>query len=247
MTRICLSTLLFTLALAACSRAAPPMAVATATLPPPANTAIVTIAATPRPSPTILTSTYTSEATQAPAPTDTTDVCAHATDPGARQTFTLEQIVPCLKTIDRVTAFMANNVEYDVEYDIRERGGNEYVPAPLVYQRGIDDADGYAILQCYFLEENDWDAFMIGFSIESPTGSNVCGVNIDKGIIALDGPGQMAGPFNSFTDLADFAISIHWMQRGGSLRTLKASQVTQITTNTTSPSVLELPWVSHPY
>ena len=122
------------------------------------------------------------------------------------------------------------------------------MPAAVVYERGIDDADGYAILQCYLLEENGWDAFMIGLSIDSPTGSNVCGVkNADDTILVLEGAGQIAGPFNSLADVAQYYISINWMQSGGTLRTLKASQVTRVTTDQTSPSVLELPWVSYQY
>jgi hypothetical protein len=57
----------------------------------------------------------------------------------------------------------------------------------------------------------------------------------------------MAGPFSSMADLAEYYISIEWMQSGGTLRTIKASQVIQITTDHTSPSVLELPWESHQY
>lgn len=186
--------------------------------------------------------------TRATPPTAvTSDVCTGATDRGARQRFTLEQITPCLHTVSEVSDFMRNNVTYDIDYDFREHGGNEYAPASVVYERGIDDGDGFAILQCYFLEENGWDAFVIGLSVDSPIGSNVCGVIADEGLITLEGEGQMAGSFNSIADAAEYYISIDWMQDGGSLRTLKASQVTQITTDNTTPSVLELPWVSHPY
>ena len=183
-----------------------------------------------------------------PAPTVEPDVCAGATTAGARQRFTFEQILSCLNSVDKVSAFMANNITYDVEYDTRERGGNEYVPAVVVYERGIDDADGHAILQCYLLEENGWDAFVIGLSIDSPIGSNVCGIkNSDGTILVLEGAGQTAGPFNSLSDLAKYYININWMQRGGTFRTLKASQVTRVTTDQTSPGVLELPWVSIQY
>lgn len=183
----------------------------------------------------------------ASTPPSASGVCAGATDPGARQRFTFEQIVPCLNTVPKVSAFMKNNVKYDVEYDTRERGGNEYVPAQTVYQRGIDDADGYAILGCYLLEQNGWDAFMIGLSIESPAGSNVCGVKTNGTILVLEGRGQTAGPFNSFSEIARYYIDKQWMTNGGSLRTIKASQMTQVTTDHTSPSVLELPWDTIPY
>lgn len=176
------------------------------------------------------------------------DPCEGMTDPGARLKFDFDQAVTCLNDIDRVRTFMANNIRYDPEYDIRERGGNEYVPARMVYEHGIDDADGCAILQCYFLEVNGRDAFMIGLSVESPVGSNVCGIkNEDGTILVLEGAGQAAGPFKSFTDLAGYYIERKWMLSGGSLRTLKASQVAQITTDFTTPTVLELPWVFQKY
>ncbi len=179
---------------------------------------------------------------------NTPDACAGATDPGARQRFTFEQIVPCLDTVPKVSAFITNNVKYDVEYDTKERGGNEYVPASVVYERGMDDADGLAILQCYFLEENGEDAFMIGLSIESPIGSNLCGVkNTDGTILILEGSGRQEGPFASFADVAKYYVDKNWMQSGGTLRTLKASQVTQTTTDLTTPSVLDLPWILQQY
>ncbi|MGA2489760.1 MAG: hypothetical protein ABSF99_06175 [Anaerolineales bacterium] len=214
-----------------------------------ASVPALTLTNTPAPT---LTSTNTSAPvptltnTTAPAmtPTITPDLCAGATSAGARQRFTFEQIVPCLNSVSRVSEFMKNNIIYDVEYDTRERGGNEYVPAQVVYERGIDDADGHAILQCYLLERNGWDAVMIGLSIDTPVGSNVCGIkNPDGSILILEGAGNVAGHFNSLTDVAKYYTSLHWMQAGGTLRTLKASQVTQVTTDRTSPSILELPWV----
>lgn len=184
----------------------------------------------------------------APASAITPDTCDAATRPGAREKFTFDQIVPCLNSVAKVSAFTQNNMKVDAEYDTRERGGNEYAPAATVYARGMDDGDGLAILQCYFLENNGFDAFVIGFSIETPLGSNGCGVrNADGTITVLGGLGNIEGPFNSITDLAQFAVSHNWMPAGGSLRTLKASQVIQLTTDETSPSVLELPWVTTEY
>lgn len=104
-----------------------------------------------------------------PLPTNTPDPCYGATARGARQRFTFEQIVSCLKTPARVSDFMRNNIRWDGGYDPREHGGNEYAPAWLVYDRGIDDCDGHAILQCYLLERNGWNAYMIGLSIEGPS------------------------------------------------------------------------------
>ena len=194
-----------------------------------------------------LTSTPISPTLALPTATNTPDACAGATAVGARQKFSFEQIIPCLKTVAQVAEFMKNNVQYDVQYDIREHGAIEYEPAALVYERGIDDANGYAILECYFLERNGGDAFVLGLSIETPGGSNVCGIQSDGGILVLQGAGQIAGPFVSFADLAKYYTDLKWMKTGGTIRSLKASQVTQVTTDRTSPSILGLPWVSHPY
>lgn len=176
------------------------------------------------------------------------DPCSGSTEKGARQKFTFEAIVSCLDTAEKVSAFMANNIEYDIGYDMREQSGNEYTPAAVIYERGIDDADGHAILQCYFLEMNGWDAFVIGLSIESPVGSNVCGILTDDGsLLALAGGGVTQGPFDSFSSLARFYIELDWMESGGTLRTIKASQINQIITDHTAPAVLELPWVYQQY
>jgi hypothetical protein len=80
---------------------------------------------------------------------------------------------------------MKNNITYDQKWDMAA-GGNEYAPAWLVYERGSDDCDGHAIIQCYFLEANGWDAYMIGLSIEGGgPGHNVCGVNLPDGRILV--------------------------------------------------------------
>ncbi|MBM3151439.1 MAG: hypothetical protein FJZ96_04420, partial [Chloroflexi bacterium] len=103
----------------------------------------------PRPTPT-----SELQPTETARPTPTGDYCDDATSAGARTRYTFEEIVPCLDTIEKVSLFMSNNMMYDNAWDTRERGGNEYVPARLVYERGVDDCDGHAILQCYFLEMN---------------------------------------------------------------------------------------------
>ena len=182
-----------------------------------------------------------------PSPATSLGVCVGATDGGVRQRLSFKQIVPCLDTPSKVSVFMANNMTYDIDYDTRVLGGNEYDPAWLVYQRGIDDADGHAILQCYLLEENGW-ALVLGMSIESPTGSNACAVlDADGSIVVLEGAGAQEGPFTSYADPARHFVSIGWMQAGGTLRTLKASEVTQVTTDRTTPSVLQLPWAEKAY
>jgi hypothetical protein len=142
---------------------------------------------------------------------------------------------------------MANNVRWDGGYDPRECGGNQYDPAWAVYEHGIDDCDGHAIIQCFLLERNGWNAYMIGLSVEGPIGHNVCGVDTAGGILVLDNEGWLVGPFGSMPDVAAHYIAKGWMADGGTLRTLRASAVDRPTTDHTSPNVLGLPWSAHEY
>lgn len=187
---------------------------------------------TPKP-----TSTYELQSTETARPSPMGNYCDDATSAGARTRYTFDEILPCLDTIEKVSQFMSNNMMYDGAYDTRERGGNEYAPAWLVYERGVDDCDGHAILQCYFLESNGWDAVMLGLNIDTSTGHNVCAVSSDGAVIVLDNMGAIIGPFTSLEDAA-----LHYISSDGHLGSLRASQITQITTDTTTPSVLNLPW-----
>ena len=191
-----------------------------------------------------------------PLPTNTPDPCFGATARDARQRFAFEAILSCLKTPALVSEFMRNNVKWDGGYDPREHGGNEYAPAWLVYERGIDDCDGHAILQCYLLERNGWDAYVVGLSIEGGgkeicgecPGHDVCAVSVKDGrILVMDNEGTVEGYFGSLPDVARHYIAKGWMWKGGSLRTMLASQVTQVTTDYTTPKVTDLPWTSHEY
>jgi hypothetical protein len=175
------------------------------------------------------------------------NACVHATAPGARLKFSFKQIVPCLNTTAKAQAFMANNVTFDATYDTRVRGGNEYAPAPVVYRRGIDDADGYAILECYFLEKNGFNAFMIGINVQTPVGGNVCAVKRAGGKILVLGVAETKVVFKSFSDIAARYAANNPTQPHPTIRTLRASQVTKITTDRTTPSVLELPWTLRRY
>lgn len=160
--------------------------------------------------------------------------------PNARKIYTFEQIVPLLDTPDKVSLFMKNNIRYQRE------DTNEYAPAWVIFERGYDDCDGHAILQAYLLERNGWDAYMIGLSMEAPVlGHNVAGVNLSDGrILVLDNQGLKRGPFDSLAEVARFYIKLGWMTDGGSLRTIRASQITEIMTG---GSVLRLPWTFHSY
>jgi len=77
--------------------------------------------------------------------------------PGAREKYQFDEIVALLSSPELVSMFMENNISYDQKWD-DAAGGNEYVPAWTVYERGSDDCDGHSILQCYILERNGWDA-----------------------------------------------------------------------------------------
>lgn len=128
------------------------------------------------------------------------------------------------------------------------------MPARVMYERNpdqplmADDCDGHAIFQSYVLEANGWDAYMIGLSIEGPIGHNVTGVNLPDGrILVIDNAGHIEGYFDSLASVARHYIKKGVMMDGGTLRTIRGSQITQVTTDYTSPSVLDLPWISWEY
>jgi len=183
------------------------------------------------------TSTIELQPTGTARPTPLGNICDHATEAGARTTYTFTEILPCLDSIDKVSEFVQHNMMYDAAYDAHERSSNEYVPAYLVYERGVDDCDGHAILQCYFLEKNGYDAVMLGLSIDTPTGWKTCAVTTKDGVFVLDVMGEKLGPYSSIEEAA-----LHFITPDLHLGTLLASQVTQITTNDSNPRVLDLPW-----
>ncbi len=191
--------------------------------------------------------TQTESLAAAIVPSETPDVCAGATDPGAREMFTLEQITPCLDSVSKVSAFMANNIRMDGAWDAENCGELCYSPAWLVYQNGVDDLHGLVTLECYFLEKNGFDAYHLGLSIESPVGTNLCGVVTEDGVLVLEPDGKTVGSFASLAEVARFYINHGMMVNGGQLRTIRASEITQLTTNRSTPSLSELPWVFHPY
>ncbi len=178
---------------------------------------------------------------------NTGDTCAGATVRGARESFTLEQITPCLNSIEKVSEFMKNNVERDDGWDGRECGEICYSPAWLVYQNGADSLHGTVTLECYFLEKNGFDAYHIGLAIELPTGTNLCGVNLNGSVLVLDYDGKTAGTYDTLAEVARYYINNFGVEPGGKLRTIKASQIIQLSTNHTTPTILGLPWEIHPY
>ena len=149
---------------------------------------------------------------------------------------------------------MANNSTHDPKFDPNTAGGNEYVPARVMYERAqgqprmVDDCDGHAIFQSTVLEANGWDAYMIGLSIEGPIGHNTAGVNLSDGrILVIDDAGIIEGYFDSLASVARHYIQKGWMTDGGTLKIIRGSQITRVTTDYTSPNVLGLPWTSHEY
>jgi predicted transglutaminase-like cysteine proteinase len=173
-------------------------------------------------------------------PTPTPDPCSGAIAPGAREKFTFQKILPCLNDPVLVNAFVRNNMTYQTEAQ------NEYIPASTIYERGYDDCDGLAILQCYLLEKNGWDAYMIGLSIDTATGHNVCAIYLPDGILILDNMKDLQ-LFSSFTEIAQFYIDEGNMKPGGKIRTIRASAIETPVYNDSKPNVLELPWALHDY
>lgn len=117
-----------------------------------------------------------------------------------------EEIVPLLDTPDKVSAFMKNNIEWDGSYDLRTAGINEYVPAWLVYERGIDDCDGHATIQAYILKANGYEAWNVGIGIGRPEGHNVCVYLEGDSYWVLDNCGVKKGPFKSLDEVGDSII-----------------------------------------
>jgi hypothetical protein len=148
-----------------------------------------------------------------------------------------------LSSLKLVSLFMENNTTYDAKWD-KAAGGNEYVPAWVIYERGSDDCDGHAILQCYILEQNGMDAYMIGLGVDTAEGHNVCGWFSDKGIVVLDNQGEIVGTYNTLADVAGAYRHLGWMEQGGTLRTVRASAVDR---RLTGAEVEQLPWSFHDY
>jgi hypothetical protein len=141
---------------------------------------------------------------------------------------------------------MKNNLAWDGDWDNKVAGGNEYAPAWVVYERGVDDCDGHAILQAYILKQNGYEAYAVGISIigPNPLGHNVAGYrdkNSPSEIWSLNNSGEMIGPFSSWEELAQWYIDHGYAYANGTIRLFDPFGITQPTTDNTHPSVLELP------
>jgi len=135
------------------------------------------------------------------------DLCAAATESGARTAFSFEEILPCLDTPDRLVAFMQNNLTYDGDWDNRNFGDNAYSPARDVYTNGMDDCDGLAEFAACVLSSHGYEAYNIGISILGSKGHNVTGyVDRDGQIYAISNGLGVDGPFSSFEELAQLYI-----------------------------------------
>jgi hypothetical protein len=171
-----------------------------------------------------------------------------ATSAGARTSYAFNQILSCLNTPDFVSQFTHNNITYDAAFAQQAcaplGGVTCYFPSWVIYQQGKDVCRGFAIFQSYILEKNDFDAYMIGLSIESSTfGRNVCGVNTAGKILLLDN-GWIEGYFNTLAEIAQHYIVKGIMTPGGTLRTIRASLIDKTVRD---GEILALPWEYHSY
>ncbi len=166
--------------------------------------------------------------------------------PGARERYSFKEIVRLLTTPTLLSLFMKNNVRWQGDWDNKVAGGNEYAPAEIVYNRGVDDCDGHAILQAHILKSQGYEAYAVGISIigPNPLGHNVAAYrdkNNPSEIWSLNNCGEMIGPFSSWKALAQWYIDHGYAYANGTIRLFDPFRIKKITTDHTRPSVLELP------
>lgn len=111
-----------------------------------------------------------------------------------------DEVVDRLNSPGLISVYTGANIKY------QEEAVNEYVPARLVFERKVDDCDGFATFQSYLLRANGYEAWNVGLAIGTPTGHNVCGYIKDGSYWVLDVGGRMKGPFRSLDELADSYI-----------------------------------------
>jgi hypothetical protein len=148
-----------------------------------------------------------------------------------------DEVVYRLNSPDLVSIYMKDNIRWEPEKT------NEYLPAKMIFERKYDDCDGHAILQSYLLKTNGYDAWVVGLSIESELGHNVCGYYINKLIYILDNEGLHRGPFNSWYEVGDFYSNIGWAEPHCSIRLLDPFVIKKPVTDYTIPNVMGLPWI----
>lgn len=78
---------------------------------------------------------------------------------------------------------------------------------------------------------------MLGMNLNTDSGHNVCAVDTGEAITVLDNMGVVIGPFDSFE-----SAPMHYIDATGSLGIIQASATIAITIDSTTPSVLHLPW-----
>jgi hypothetical protein len=175
-----------------------------------------------------------------PAPTP--DPCEGATDAGARDKFTFEQIVPCLNTPQKLLAFMQNNLKVGGGgWDNTQYGGNAYAPASVVYQSGVDDCDGLAEFGACVLAMNGYEAYNAGISVNSPFGYNVTGFVTTDGIYAINNGQVIDGPFSSWEALAQFYIDAGKAEPNKVIWLFYPCKLSEITLVYTVPELERLP------
>jgi len=148
-----------------------------------------------------------------------------------------DEVVDRLNSPDLVSIYTHDNIKY------RSESVNEYVPARVVFERGYDDCDGFAIFQSHLLRANGYDAWVVGLSIETIKGHNVCGYKVGDKIRVLDVYGEKQGPFNSWEEVNNFYSEKGWALPNGSIRLLNPFVIKKRVTDYTSPNVLSLPWI----
>jgi len=141
-----------------------------------------------------------------------------------------EEVSLRLNSPDMVSLWVFNNIVYKSEKE------NEYAPARIIFERGYDDCDGFAMFQSYCLKKNGYNAWNVCIGIFHPNGHNVCGYILNGKYYVLDNYGVKKGPFSSWEELGDYYI------KGASIWLLDPFEVTKITTDSTHPSVVALHW-----
>ena len=141
-----------------------------------------------------------------------------------------EEVSLRLNSPDMISLWVFKNIVYKSEKE------NEYAPARIIFERGYDDCDGFAMFQSYCLKKNGYNAWNVCIGIVHPNGHNVCGYILSGKYYVLDNYGVKKGPFSSWEELGDYYI------KGASIWLLDPFEVTKITTDSTHPSVVELHW-----
>lgn len=141
------------------------------------------------------------------SPTHTADPCTGATETGARDHFTYDQILPCLDDPEKIVAFMSTNITPQPDWDAATFGDNSYPTSQEVYAAGADDCDGLAEFAACTLSRHGYEAYNVGVSITGPWGYNVAGyVDANGQKFAINGGIIIEGPFATWDEMGQYYI-----------------------------------------